>query len=137
MHLLVISLLTILAGTLLLAKFQKEMAGKFFRFVSLFFIVVGFVLFVGFLAGGIVKMARHDLPCQQNCGHEMMMKGWHHGMPGKMCCPPKMCCPQGMDNGMYSKGPGCMPHDSMMKCCKGTMKCDTVNMAPPKNKQGK
>ena len=45
MHLLAISLLTILAGTLLLAKFRKEMSGKFFAFISWFFIVAGFILF--------------------------------------------------------------------------------------------
>ena len=36
MRLLAIALFTILAGTLLLAKFRKDMAGKFFAFVSWF-----------------------------------------------------------------------------------------------------
>jgi hypothetical protein len=127
MHLLAISLLTILAGTLLLAKFKKEMAGKFFAFISWFFIVVGFVLFIGFIAGGICKLAHHDFPCQQNCQQEMMMKGGHHGMHGGLCCP------EGMDKGMCFKGPGCMPHDSMMKCCSKQMKCDSSDMTGARN----
>jgi hypothetical protein len=126
MHLLAISLLTILAGTLLLAKFRKEMSGKFFAFIAWFFIVVGFVLFIGFIGGGICRMAHHGLPCQNNCQQEMMMKGGHPGMPGAFCCP------KGMDRGMCSGKPGCMPHDSMMKCCQKKMVCDSTKMPAPK-----
>ena len=127
MHLLVISLLTILAGTLLLAKFRKETAGKFFAFISWFFIVVGFILFIGFIGGGICKYAHHGYPCQQKCQQEMMMKGCNPGMHGGFCCPPEM------DKGMCCKKPGCMPHDSMMKCCKGKMDADSSkNLPPPK-----
>ena len=111
MHLLAISLLTILAGTLLLAKFRKDIAGKFFAFISWFFIVVGFILFIGFIAGGICKMTHHGFPGHHNYQHEMMMKGWNHGMQGRFCCPP------GMDKGMCFKRPGCMSHDSLMKSC--------------------
>ena len=74
MHLLVISLLTILAGTLLLAKFRKEVAGKFFAFISWFFIVVGFILFIGFIGGGICRIANDECPWQSGCQHEMMIK---------------------------------------------------------------
>jgi hypothetical protein len=38
------------------------------------------------------------------------------------------CCPQCMDGGMCSKNPGCMPHDSLMKCCPKNMKCDSTRM---------
>jgi hypothetical protein len=128
MHILVISLLTILAGTLLLAKTKKDMPGKFFHFISWFFIIVGFVLFLGFIGGAICKMSHHDLPCQQDCRHEMMMKGFDHGMKG--------CCPQtgmGMEHGNCPKMPGCcMHHDSTMKCCPKHMKCDSTKMCVPK-----
>jgi len=113
MHLLAISLLTILAGTLLLAKFRKDMPGKFFSFISWFFIVVGFLLFIGFIAGGICKMKHHGFGRHHNCQHEMMMKDCNHGMQGGFCCPKGM----GMGQGMCSGKPTCMSHDSMMKCC--------------------
>jgi hypothetical protein len=122
MHLLAISLLTILAGTLLLAKFRKDMAGKFFAFISWFFIVVGFILFIGFIGGGICRMTHHGFPCRPNCQHEMMMKDWNHGMHGGFCCPPSM------DKGMCCKKPGCMSHDSMMKVCPKHMEGDSTKM---------
>ena len=127
MHLLAISLLTILAGTLLLAKFRKDMPGKFFSFIPWFFIVVGFILFIGFIGGGICRMTHHGLPCQHNCQHEMMMKGGPHGMPGGPCCPEGM-----MGKGMCMGKRGCMPNDSMMKCCPKHMACDSTKMQPPK-----
>jgi len=122
MHLLAISLLTILAGTLLLAKFKKDMAGKFFTWVSWFFIVVGFILFIGFIGGGICRMTHHGCPLHQNCQNEMMMKGCNPGMHAGFCCP------QGMEKGMCSKGPGCMSQDSMMKCCPKHMAGDSTKM---------
>jgi len=126
MHLLAISLLTILAGTLLLAKFRKDMPGKFFAFISWFFIVVGFILFIGFIGGGIYKMSHHGFPCQHNCRYEMMMKDCNHGMHGGFCCP------QGMDKGICPGKPGCMSHDSMMKCCPKKMEGDSCKMPVPK-----
>ena len=126
MHLLAISLLTILAGTLLLAKFRKDMPGKFFAFISWFFIVVGFILFIGFIGGGICKMTHHGFTCQPNCQHEMVMKNCNHGMQGGLCCP------QGMDKGMCPKRPGCMSHDSIMKCCSKHMEGDSAKMPVPK-----
>jgi hypothetical protein len=127
MHLLAISLLSILAGTLLLAKFRKDSAGKFFAFISWFFIAVGFILFIGFIAGGICKMKHHCSGDQPGCRHEMMMKECNHGEHAGFCCP------EGMGKGMCPKQPGCMPHDSMMKCCpKQMMKCDTTKCQHPK-----
>ena len=123
MRLLVISLLTILAGTLLLAKFRKDLSVKFFSFVSWFFIVVGVILFLGFIGNSINRMTHHGFPCQQNrC--EIMMKGPCQEMHG--CC----CCPPGMDKGM--KGPGCMLHDSTMKCCQKHMAGDSIKVIVPK-----
>jgi hypothetical protein len=147
MHLLAISLLTILAGTLLLAKFKKDMPGKFFAFISWFFIVVGFILFIGFIAGGICKIAHHGFHGRHNFQHEMMMKDCNHGTPGGFCCPNGMdmrmcsggpggmphdsmmkCCPKGMDKGMCSGKPGCMPNDNMMKCCPKHMQGDSAKV---------
>ncbi len=126
MRLLVISLLTILAGTLLHAKFKKEQVGKCFTWISWFFIVAGFILFIGFIGGGIYKMRHHGFAGQPNYKHEMMMKNWHHGMWGGRYCP------QGMGKGMCSKNPGCMSHDSLMKCCPKHMKGDSIKMSMPK-----
>ena len=126
MHLLAISLLSILAGTLLLAKFRKEIPGKFFAFISWFFIVVGFLLFIGFIGGGICKMKHHCFPGQPSCQKEMMMKDCKPGMHGGMCCP------QGMHKGMCSKKPGCLSHDSTMKCCPKHIQCDSTKVPVPK-----
>ncbi len=126
MHLLAISLLTILAGTLLLAKFRKDMPGKFFAFISWFFIVVGFILFIGFIGGGICKLTHHGFPCQTKCQHEMMMKKCDPGMKGKFCCP------EGMHKGMCLPKPECMRHDSMMKVCPKHMEGDSTKMPVPK-----
>jgi len=147
MPLLVISLLSILAGTLLLAKFRKDTPGKFFSFISWFFIVVGFILFIGFIAGGICKMKHHGFGRHQNCQHDMMMKDCNHGMQGGFCCPKGMdqercsekpanmshegmmkCCPEGMDKGMCSGKQACMPQDSTMKCCPKHMEGDSAKM---------
>ena len=127
MHLLAISLLTILAGTLLLAKFRKDMPGKIFTFISWFFIIVGFILFIGFIGGGICKMTHHGCLGHPNCRYEMMMKDCNQGMHG-------CCCPQCMDKGMCSMKPGCMPHDSMMKCCPKHVVGDTTKMPVPKKR---
>ena len=132
MHLLPISLLSILAGTLLLAKFKKETPGKFFTIISWFFIVVGFLLFIGFIGGGICRMTHPGFCGKDGCRQEMMMKNHdrmkncNHEMMGPGCCKP------GMDKGMCSKGPGCMPHDSTMKCCPKRMECDSSKMKAPK-----
>ena len=129
MHLLAISLLTILAGTLLLAKFKKEMPGKFFCFISWFFIVVGFILFIGFIAGGICKMKHHCCDRNHNCRQEMMMKDCNHGMQGGFCCP------KPMDQGMCCGKPACMPQDSTMKCG-SPMKCGSSMKCCPKQMEG-
>ena len=110
MHILAVSLLAILAGTLLLAKFKKDMQGKFFTFISWFFIAVGFLLFLGFIAGGICRMKHHCFNHHQGCRYEMMEKG-------RGCCPPQMmgngpgCCPPEM----MEKGPGACSPEMMGK----------------------
>jgi hypothetical protein len=134
MHLLAISLLTILAGTLLLAKFRKDMPGKFFVFISWFFIIAGFVLFVGAIGGGICRMTHHGCMGQAGCQHEMMMKDCDRGMPGGACCSQGMemrgggCCQHGMGKGMCTQMSGCMPQDSTMKCCAKHMVGDTTKI---------
>jgi hypothetical protein len=97
MHLLVISLLIILTGTLLLAKFKKEQAGRLFIWISWFFIIVGLGAFIHFAGNGIWRMTHHGYPGY--LGHpglrqEMMMKQWHHGMKGCFRCPMQRekCC---------------------------------------------
>jgi hypothetical protein len=50
------------------------------------------------------------------------MKNCNPGMQGGFCCP------QAMDKRMCSKKPGCMSHDSMMKCCTKRMEGDSTKM---------
>lgn len=129
MHLLVISLLAILAGTLLLAKLKKEALGKFFTFIAWFFIVVGFLLFIGFIGGGICKMTHSCKSGQSECRQEMMMKDCHMGgMHDGMCCQP------GMGKGSCEAKGSCMKHDSTMKCCVGHKLGDTAKMTMPMHK---
>jgi hypothetical protein len=147
MHFLLISLLAILAGTLLLIKSKKEALGKFFNFISWFFIVVGFALFLCFIGGSIFRMAHGGRPGRPAFRHEMMMRGGPHGMMMMkgVCCPEgkvKGCCEGGMVRG---KGPGggmakgccesksgCMMNDSTMKNCPMHMAGDSVKMVCPK-----
>ena len=107
MHLLFFALLTILAGTLLLAKTMKEELGKFFLLISRFFIIVGFTLFVLFVVGGIFRMAHHGKPGRPGFRHEMMMRHMRPGMHEGMAVPPGMhegmTCPPGMCNGACGK----------------------------------
>ncbi len=121
MHLLALSLLTILAGTLLLAKFRKEMPGKFFAFISWFFIVVGFVIFIGFIGGGICKMTNSDCCSESCCKTEVMMKDCQHGMKSHACCP------QGTKKEMCAQKPGCKS-DSLRKVCPKKAACDSTKM---------
>lgn len=129
MHLLAISLLAILAGTLLLAKVKKDELGKFFTYISWFFVVVGFILFIGFIAGGVCKMKHHCMPGHPGCQREMMMKGCQDGMHNGLGCPADM----------YKRAGGektcCMKQDSIMKDCPKAHGGDTAKMCCPKGKQ--
>ncbi|MFZ4704915.1 MAG: hypothetical protein ACOYMF_02800 [Bacteroidales bacterium] len=129
MHLLAISLLAILAGTLLLAKIKKEELGKFFTYISWFFLIVGFIVFIGFVAGGICKLSHHCKPGQSDCRPGMNMNDCHPGMRDGDCCSPDMCksCCEKMEK--------CMPGDSCMKSCAGHMAGDTTKMVCPKSKE--
>jgi hypothetical protein len=126
MRLLVISLLTILAGTLLLAKFRKEPLGKFFTFISWFFIVTGFILFMGSVGGGIYRMSHRGFPGRHHDGYEMRMNGFEHRMPGRCCGP------QDMHRGMHRGNAGCFSPDSTMKCCPEFMNCDSAKIPAQK-----
>jgi hypothetical protein len=131
MHLLPISLLTILAGTLLLAKFRKEAAGRFFICVSWFFIVVGCLLFLGAIGFGVCRMSHCCKSGDRECRQEMMMKGCQDGMKEGMmhkgfCSPPQECKRPCM------RMEGCMKGDSTMKGCAKHASCDSTKMLPPK-----
>jgi hypothetical protein len=130
MHFLFISLLAILAGTLLLIKTRKEALGKFFNFISWFFIVVGFILFIGFLAGGICRLTHHQMPGQPRFRHEMMMRENRQEMPAGTCCPggkekAKECCEKKLN---------CMQKDSLMKNCPMHSAGDSIKMPCAKGK---
>ena len=151
MHLLFIALLSILAGVLLLAKTRKEQLGKFFTYISWFFIVVGFVLFIGFIAGAVCRMSNCCQPGKPG-RHQMMMKGHPMGMEKGKCCAVEMkdgkCCPGGMmegkacpagmmgsqgckammENGKCCGKMGAMAGDSVMKCCPAHAKVDSVKL---------
>ena len=121
MHLLPISLLAILAGTLLLAKTKKEELGKFFTIVSWFFVVVGFILFIG------VICVETNKGCHSCCQQEMI-KSCPHGVHQGMCCPvhgmgcsPAMhegkCCSAEKQKGCGEKKDNCAKSDSTMTPC--------------------
>jgi len=126
MHVLVVSLLAILAGTLLLAKTKKEDLGKFFVNISRFFIIVGFVLFIGFFIGAICRMAHHGKPGHSGIRHEMMMRHAGPGMTHRMGCPPGMC------QSAPGKMARCMPNDSIMKGCPKHLAGDSCKMSKTK-----
>lgn len=77
MHFIAVSLLTILAGTLLLAKFRKEKQGRFFIFISWFFIVVGFILFVFYGTFSISRITHPGRPGYPGFRNERMAPGIH------------------------------------------------------------
>jgi hypothetical protein len=126
MHLLAISLLAILAGTLLLARARKEALGKPFACISWFFIVVGFILFIGFIAGGICRMSNGCKTGNPSCQKEMMMKECRPGMTDGMCCPP------GMSKSACGNKEGCMKKGSAMKGCPKQGTADTCKMGQSK-----
>jgi hypothetical protein len=122
MHLLAISLLAILAGTLMLAKFRKEALGKFFAFISWFFIVVGFILFIFFVGDAICKMSHGGKPGQPCYRHEMMRGENCRGMNRDFSAPGD------------SRNEGCGPKecprkaDSLMKECPMRSGADSAKM---------
>lgn len=118
MPLLPISLLTILAGTLLLAKTRKEELGKLFAYISWFFLVVGFILFIG----NICIMARGHMRGHTPFRHEMMMKSRSHRMYYRG---------HGMYYGMQ-KGCCDMKNDSIMKSGTKHPEGDNSKMPSPK-----
>ena len=121
MPLLFIALLSILAGVLLLAKTRKEQLGKFFTFISWFFVVVGFILFVGFVFGATWRLT-HRFPPRGPMFHNRMMMHRHHpGMPAGKCCvlvpEGEVCCAAGIKAGKC-----CTPEMKGGKCCADSMK---------------
>ena len=152
MHLLAISLLSIFAGTMLLAKTKKEELGKFFTYISWFFVVVGFLVFIGFIAGGICKMSHCCKSGQTECSHGMMMKdckaSGHSGMtcaPGMCkgaCCDMAKCCPEdgamkcspGMCKGACGDKAKCCPEAGTKECCPEQKESDSTKMPVPQNK---
>jgi hypothetical protein len=148
MHFLFIALLSILAGVLLLAKTRKEQLGKFFNFISWFFVVVGFILFVGFICGAAFRLS-HGIPPGRPGPHRMMMRAPVMGMEKGKCCDVEMkdgkccpagmkegkCCPAGMKEGHDCKGMmqdgkccGKMGGDSARVCCPAHAKADSVKL---------
>ncbi len=143
--LLFISLLAILAGTLLHAKNKKEQLGKMFCYISWFFIGVGLLLFIGSVWGGICDMTHGKKPGQPCCP-QVMMKDCTQGMPGNTCNPygAGSCmhmdkCMQHSDCCMKHTGgipkECCMKHDSTMKECPGHLSGDSIKMSCPKEKE--
>lgn len=117
MHFLAISLLSLLAGTLLLAKFKKEDLRGFFSFMAWFFIVVGFLLFAAFVSGGICKASHHGFWWDKECNHEMMIDGPHKMMMKD--CKHEM------------RGDECQHHGKMTKYCPKHMEGDSLNEPQP------
>jgi hypothetical protein len=131
MHILAVSLLAILAGTLLLAKFRKEAAGRFFICVSWFFIVVGCLLFLGAIGFGVCRMSHCCKSGDRECRQEMIMKGcpgeMKEGMMHKGFCAPGHECRR-----PCMPARGCMKGDTTMKCCAKNTSSDSTKALPPK-----
>lgn len=145
--LLFISLLAILAGTLLLAKNKKEQLGRIFCWISWFFIAVGCILFIASIVGGICDLTHGKKPGQPCCPQELMMKDCKQGMPAGTCSPyrasacPHMdkCMPKGgcmSHGGDLSKG-CCVKHDSTMKKCTMHHPGDSTGMPCKGDKEDK
>lgn len=134
MHFLAISLLAILAGTLLLIKIKKDQLGRFFSWIAWFFVVVGFLLFAGFIAGGVCKLSHCCKTGNTECGSGMMKEN-PHMMNNELCCPPEkangFCGPSTKSCGPR---PACMHQDSTMKACMKRTMGDTAKMCCPKPK---
>jgi hypothetical protein len=130
------SLLVIVAGMFLLAKTQKDNLSSFFKYVSYFVILVGFLNFFG---GGACMLAHMCMKhcaaqCKEHCekghgkhGHmkdDMMMEKRMMMMHGHGdCCMGEEKC-MGMEQGCPEAG---MKHEGA--CCKDKMmmmKKDTV-----------
>jgi hypothetical protein len=110
MHLLPVSLLAILVGTLLLAKTRKEELGKLFAVISWFFLVVGFVLFIGVICRTVNRCHSEGSSCRQ----EMMMRECCPAMHG---CPAMQGCPASLCSGDSDKKGECLKNDSTTKSC--------------------
>ena len=147
--LLFISLLAILAGTLLLAKNKKEQLGSIFCFISWFFIAVGCILFIASIVGGICDLTHGRKSGRPCCPQELMMKDCKPGMPAGTCCPSGEGAPMskdkcmkqggcmqhgGMQHGCCMMPDCCMKHDSTMKMCPGNHPGDTAIMSCRKSK---
>jgi len=146
--LLFISLLAILAGTLLLAKNKKEQLGKIFCWISWFFIAAGCLLFIVSVIGGICRATHGWKPGQPCCPQEMIMKECKPGMHTGTCSPygAGACmhmdkCKQHFDCCMKHEGGMqkgcCMKNDSTMKMCPGHQSSDSIKMPCPKEKEMK
>jgi hypothetical protein len=115
-----LSLLTLFAGMLLLAKTKKDSLGRFFSFISWFIIVISLGLFISYMSRGMYGCYKankcgssskycKDKPCMP--GNCYMMCCEHNKMG--MCCKEKqkMCCEQNKDkmlggpNGMEAMSP--------------------------------
>lgn len=137
-----LSLLAIVAGMFLYAKTIKEELNRFFKIVSLFIIIVGFLnLFAGsafFMVKGIYKFGAYHHNMEKggygHHGNKIKKQKYMHMKYDKMCdennecrrmvmCCNEMktmetddCCPSGMGmNRMMKDKSYCMPGKMMIK----------------------
>jgi hypothetical protein len=74
-----LSLIAIVSGTFLLAKTKSEALGSFFKFISWFVIIMGFL---SLICLGI-RCMKHSCHREGKCGKEMRMGEGRHCMEGK------------------------------------------------------
>lgn len=137
-----LSLLAIVAGMFLYAKTIKDELNRFFKIVSLFIIIVGFLnLFAGsafFMVKGIYKFSKYHHNLQKggygHHGNKMKKQKYMHMKSDKMCdenyeCRKKVmccdemmametddCCPSGMGMKRMMKDKShCMPGKTMTR----------------------
>jgi len=132
MHVLLIALVVIMAGTLLLAKVKKDGLGKFFKFISWLNIIIGFLMLILIICGGVCKMAHHckkGKEGKEGCNKEMKMDCCKKDMKTGNCFFMKKFCDMDNDD---EDGGGRVVYIIMNK----DMNCDSSMMAGCMNKPG-
>lgn len=114
-----LSLLAIVAGMFLLAKSKTENLGNFFKYVSYFIVLVGFLSLVCIAGRGAMRMCGHGGGCGMNRHEGMSGRFGDRGMRDNMECQEMMS-----HHGIGAMGMEGECHKGMMmegECHKGMM----------------
>ncbi|HWY11648.1 MAG TPA: hypothetical protein VN026_10005 [Bacteroidia bacterium] len=148
-----LALLVIYAGMKLMAQTEKENLGKMYKYVSMFLVVMGFLMISGAACCGIMRcchrghemMERKERMMEERCFGNSCMGGQmgHHNMMFRQRMNMEGCCEGMMMNGscgMMMRGGGCEGemngcHGKMMGKCRGdNEECDEESDECPMKK---